>query len=277
MPTLAFWNIANNVAPATVAGLAHESDADILILAENHIPNNTLVLALNSGVGRYYFPDPGPRGRLTIFTRFRPEQSVLISDEERVSIRHYRMPLGDLFLVVAVHLWSKRWKKTEDQIFMSVRVAESIREAESKVGHQRTIVIGDLNMNPFEAGVVGSGGFHATMDRRIAASGSRLVAGKSCSFFYNPMWSFFGDRGAGPSGTYFRRSGGEVSYFWHVLDQVLIRSSLLKFLDRDAVNIVTEIGGTSLLTGRGHPDKTLHSDHLPIICRLSVIEELANG
>ncbi len=277
MPTLAFWNIAGNVAPITVAAFAHESDADILILAENEIPNDVLVLALNSGANRHYFPDPELPGRLTIFTRFRPEWSVLVSDENDVSIRHYRMPLGDSFLVVAVHLSSKRWKKTEDQIFMSVRVAESIREAEAKVGHQRTVVIGDLNMNPFEVGVVGSGGLHATMDRGIAAGGSRFVAGKSCCFFYNPMWSFFGDRGAAPPGTYFRRSGGEVNYFWHILDQVLIRPSLLKFLDKDAVNIVTEVGGMSLLTSRGHPNKKIHSDHLPLICRLSLIEELVNG
>jgi hypothetical protein len=64
---LAFWNIAGNVAPATVAAFAHESDADILILAENKIPNDRLVLALNSGVDRHYFSDPLPPGRLTIF------------------------------------------------------------------------------------------------------------------------------------------------------------------------------------------------------------------
>jgi hypothetical protein len=29
-----------------------------------------LVLALNDGVNRGYFPDPGPPGRLTILTRF---------------------------------------------------------------------------------------------------------------------------------------------------------------------------------------------------------------
>ena len=216
MPTLAFWNIARNVQPATVAAFAHESDADILILAENEIPTSRLVLALNSGVNRDYFPDPGPPGRLTMFTRFLAEPSTLISDVSGISIRHYRLPIGDPFLVVAVHLSSKLRKKTEDQIFGSVRIAASIREAEARVGHQRTIVIGDLNMNPFEVGVVGSGGLHAIVDRGIAAGGSRVVAGETCSFFYNPMWSFFGDRGSAPPGTYFYNSGTEVNYFWHV-------------------------------------------------------------
>jgi Endonuclease/Exonuclease/phosphatase family len=277
LPTLAFWNIAGNVAPATVAAFAHESDADILILAENEIPKEWLVLALNSRVNRYYFPDPGPSGRLTIFTRFLADPSTLVSDYGRVSIREYRMPIGGSFLVVAVHLSSKLRMKTEDQIFESVRVAAFIREAEGRVGHQRTIVIGDLNMNPFEAGVIGSSGFHAIVDRAIASGGSRLVAGEVCSFFYNPMWSFFGDRGSAPPGTYFYNSGRAVNYYWNIFDQVLVRPSLLKFLDRDAVSIVTAIGGQRLLTGAGRPDKKIHSDHLPLVCRLSLLEELVNG
>jgi hypothetical protein len=277
VPTLAFWNIARNVPPTTVAAFAHESDADILILAENEIPNDTLVLALNSGVKRYYFPDPGPLGRVTIFTRFFSEPSTLVSDYGGVSIRHYRMPIGDSFLVVAVHLSSKLWKNTEDQALGATRIAKYIREAEERVGHQRTILIGDFNMNPFETGVVASEGIHGVMNRSVASAASRVVAGESCFFFYNPMWSFFGDRGPAAPGTYFYNSGAEVNYFWNIFDQVLVRPSLLKFLDKDAVRIVTEIGGVSLLTEKGHPDKKIHSDHLPLVCRMGLIEELVNG
>jgi hypothetical protein len=277
VPTLAFWNIAGNVAPATVAAFAHESDADILILAENEIPNERLVLELNSGVNRYYFPDPVLPGRLTIFTRFLPEPSPLIRDSGGISIRHYRMPLQDSFLVVAVHLSSKRWKDGDDQSHGATRIPRFIREAEVKVGHQRTVVIGDLNMNPFEIGMVSSEGLHGVMDKNIAFRGSRVVAEEPCFFFYNPMWSFFGDRGPAPPGTYFYNSGTEINYFWNIYDQVLIRPSLLKFLDKDAVRIVTEIGGTSLLTEMGRPNKKIHSDHLPLVCRLGLIEELVNG
>lgn len=277
MPTLAFWNIAGNVAPATVAAFAHESDADILVLAENGIPNETLVRALNLGVTRYYFPDPGPPGRVTIFTRFLPDPSTLVSDYGSVSVRHYRMPIGDSFLVVAVHLSSKLWKKAEDQSLGATRIARYIRDAEERVGHQRTILIGDFNMNPFEAGVVGSEGIHGVMNRSVAAGASRVVAGEPCFFFYNPMWSFFGDRGSAAPGTYFYNSGAEVNYFWNIFDQVLVRPSLLKFLDKGAVSIATEIGGLSLLTEKGRPDGKIHSDHLPLVCRLSLIEELVNG
>jgi len=91
------------------------------------------------------------------------------------------------------HFPSKLWKDTDDQNQGATRIARYIREAEEKVGHERTVVMGDFNMDPFEPGVVGSEGLHGTMDRSIASRGTRVVAEESRTFFYNPMWSFFGD------------------------------------------------------------------------------------
>ena len=165
-------------------------------------------------------------------------------------------------------------RSTEDQILATTRIARYIRDAEERVKHQRTILIGDLNMNPFEIGVVGSEGLHGVMERSIASRGSRIVAEEPCFFFYNPMWSFFGDRGPKPPGTYFYNSGAEVNYFLNKFDQVLVPPTLLKSLDKDGVNIVTEIGGMSLLAENGRPDGKNHSEHLPLVCRLGLIGSL---
>jgi hypothetical protein len=275
--TLAFWNVAGNVAPVTVAAFAHESDADILILAENKTPVQDLVLALNAGVKRYYFPDAVRPGRLTIFTRFLPDPEILICDATDISIRHFRPPIGEPILVVAAHLPSKLHLKTEDQIFVATSVGDDIRRAEREVGHQRTVVIGDLNMNPFEVGMVASEGLHALMDKDTVSRQSRRVRGKDRAFFYNPMWSFFGDQGSSPPGTYYRPSGAAVSYFWHIFDQVLIRPSLLRSLEKDGIRIVTEVSGASLLNKNGRPNASSYSDHLPLVCRLSLIEELVHA
>jgi hypothetical protein len=61
-----------------------------------------------------------------------------------------------------------------------------------------------------------------------------------------------------------------------MFDQVLVWPALLDSLSSDSVRIVTEIGGRTLLTGLGRPD-TRVSDHLPIVCRLSEIQETVNG
>ena len=218
-------------------------------------PFPRLLRALNTGVTRLYFADLGNSTRLTILTRFSTKPTTLVRDSHGIAIRHYEFPLGESLLLVAVHLSSKLWKKTEDQILASTRVARFIREAEAKVGHSRTVVIGDLNMNPFEAGVVGSEGLHAIMDRRIAAAGSRIVAGEECHFFYNPMWAAFGDADSTPPGTYFHDAGGEVNFYWNVFDQVLLRPSLIDFMADDSATVVTELQGEPLLDDAGRTDR----------------------
>ena len=79
------------------------------------------------------------------------------------------------------------------------------------------------------------------MDRSIAREVSRIVGGQKRKFFYNPMWSRYGDGTIGPPGTYFYR-GGQVSHFWHMLDQVLLRPSLLDYYSHGAMQIVEKIG-----------------------------------
>jgi len=67
--------------------------------------------------------------RLTILTRFQPEPLCLVHDSPGVAIRHYRVGRGDSLLVAAVHLVSKLWARTEDQIFGAVELGQYIREA----------------------------------------------------------------------------------------------------------------------------------------------------
>jgi endonuclease/exonuclease/phosphatase family metal-dependent hydrolase len=277
MPTLAFWNINARVSPETIAVLAREWDVDIIILAENETDRFKILRKLNEDTDRLYFSDRGKSDRLTILTRFQADPASVVTNPPGIAIRHYRLPVGESFLVVAVHLAGKLWSKTEDQVFAAVELGDQIRVAEERVGHSRTIVIGDLNMNPFETGVVGSGGLHGVMDRRIALAGSRVIRRKAHMFFYNPMWSKFGGGGSAPPGTYFYNSGSDVNYFWNMFDQVLVRPALLDSISDESVSIVSRVGGVDLLTKRGRPNSAVASDHLPVICNLSEIQETANG
>ena len=255
---------------------ARKADDDVLVLAENGTPVSELVKSLNTGAERVFFPDPLDTGNVTTLTRFPVDKRCLIRDTARISIREYKTPLSDSFLVVAVHLPSKLWKMTEDQAMSCARLARLVQEAEEKVGHQRTIVIGDFNMNPFETGLVASEGLHAIADRRIVAKRTRRVQEEDCTFFYNPMWSHFGALDSSPPGTYFSDSGGEVILFWNIFAQVMIRPDFLPYFSDESVSLVTEISGEPLLDNNGHPNKELHSDHLPIVCRLSEIVQGIN-
>ena len=92
--------------------------------------------------------------------------------------------------------------------------------------------------------------------------------GQRYPFFYNPMWSFLGDRNGTAPGTYHLSASEDVCYFWNAFDQVLIRPELMQRLGPDSVQVVSTVGDVSLLDAVGKPDRSQYSDHLPVLLRL---------
>jgi hypothetical protein len=132
------------------------------------------------------------------------------------------------------------------------------------------VLVGDLNLNPFDHGVVSTAGLNGTMTKRIAGRGNRVVQGSSYQFFYNPMWNCFGDASGQPPGTYYYERGDHVSYFWHMFDQVLVRPDLMGSFSHDHLRILHTDGQVSLVTPAGSPDSKKASDHLPLVFRLDL-------
>ncbi len=268
-----YWNLNKRPVAEILVALRRDCDADVLVLSELATPLQDVVLRLNKGFSQKFGIPAIPIEDPIILTTLAAEFVTPISDTRGVSIRQIVPPVGPDFLVVAVHLRSKLFQGESDQILSSTRVARAIEEAEARVGHRRTVVIGDLNMNPFENGVVGADGLHAVMARNVALRGVRVVDGHERPFFYNPMWSHFGDSPSGPPGTYYHSSSNQVVLFWHMYDQVLIRPDLLRYSRDSDLRIITAAGDTNLLRTSGAPDATVGSDHLPVYFELQLLEE----
>ncbi len=266
MPKFVFWNLNQRDLPELVTQLAHQERVDILVLAECGSKSWELIEALNAECADYQMGWSNCE-RLLFLTRFNSRWLSARFESSHVSIQRLEMPARRSLLIAAAHLPSKLHFSEESQVFESVQLARMIEEVEAKEGHQRTMVLGDLNMNPFEAGMVGArGGLHATMSRSVAGRESRTVQNQKCRFFYNPMWNHMGDR-SGVGGTFYYESSEAVCYFWNMFDQVLLRPQLLKGFAPEQVRIVTEIGGVSLLEG-GRPNTKVASDHLPVMVEL---------
>jgi hypothetical protein len=209
--------------------------------------------------------------RFQIFTKFPSEFLKPFHDEDRMTIRRLDVPAKDEILLTAIHFPSKLALSDADQAFESTRYAETIAVREREAGHARTVVIGDINMNPFEFGMVGARGFNAVMTRTLAEGRTRRVQGEDYPFFYNPMWGRFGDTTRGPGGSYYYdNSGRHDNHYWNVFDQVLLRPDLLPFFSHNDLDILTHDGEHSLLDGRGRPNAETASDHLPLVFRLSL-------
>ena len=160
--------------------------------------------------------------------------------------------------------------KTLTRITRASSLAKTYR-IPSGAGHANTVVVGDMNMNPFQDGMVSAAGLHGAMTRRLARRNDRVVHGRRYPFFYNPMWRFLGEREIDrPAGTCYYRRSDMITTFWHVFDQVLVRPALLDRFPEESVQVVTEVGNISLSQKSGLPGHGGTPDHLPITFSINI-------
>src|SRR5262249_6282258 len=119
--------------------------------------------------------------------------------------------------------------------------------------------------NPYESGMGLATAFNAMMTRACTVPGSRVLDGIAYEFYYNPMWSLFGDNTPGPPGTVHDTSN-QGPYGWSMLDQVLLHHTMIDRFHR--VEILTQAGTKALTKQNGRPDANAASDHLPILVDL---------
>lgn len=282
MLSFAFWNLMGNQADGRDArkvalsrhltGLAATCNVDVVILVESPFGHQEVVDALDAGSdGVYHWPS-STSVRVHVYTRL-PRGSIVDRFNEplprgRLTIRRIRLVSRKTLLLAAAHCHAPLygWTPTSQLGEASLMAAEIARQ-EDIARHRRTLLVGDLNMNPFDPGLTTAHGLNAVMTKELASQQERVVAGNPYRYFYNPMWGHFGDRIPGSPGTYFD-AGGPESTQWHIPDQVLVRPALMKSIDDP--RILTEIAGVSLVTEARRPRTVEGSDHLPLLFRLRV-------
>ena len=270
MLTFLFWNLNKNLLAATVGKLVKQNGIDIVILAESAIPDEVILPALHNSAGVGFSRPYSACEKLVIYTRLPRNCFSVVTESARTTIQNLSLPLRPELLLAAVHLPSQLHSTRESLAMECGQFADDLREAEARVGHSRTILVGDFNLNPFDAGLVGAAATNAVMTRGIAQRGSRTVQRRRFGFFYNPMWAHFGDGDPGPPGTYYYESSEHVAYFWHIFDQVMFRPELMNYFENENLKILTSDGDTTFLTPEGIPDRSRVSDHLPILFRLNL-------
>ena len=270
MISLLFWNVGRLSRHALIARLARANDADVILLAEVADEPVDLLRELNKTQASYFFSPGIGNTKILAFTRFSDQFFRPSAETDRLTIRRLALPGLEEILLAVVHFPSKLHWSERSQAMECTELGAEIRKEEERAGHQRTILVGDLNMNPFESGMVSAAGLHAVMDRRIAREGSRVVQGREYPFFYNPMWGLLGDGSRGPAGTFFHRHAEQEAYFWNMFDQVLVRPALLDRFDFKDLAILDDTGAERLVKDSGVPDRDVGSDHLPVLFRLNL-------
>ncbi|HEY6330413.1 MAG TPA: endonuclease/exonuclease/phosphatase family protein, partial [Blastocatellia bacterium] len=175
MTTILFWNLNRKPLERIVADLASEHEVDVVILCESPVKTRTLLRALNQGHGDRFYQPFSLCEKVSLYTRFSRKFSQAEFETGRLSIQRIKLPARIEILLVAVHFPSKLHFSEQSQSLESVELAASVRRIEEKVGHSRTVLVGDLNMNPFESGVTAASGLHAVMSKDVALRKTRIV------------------------------------------------------------------------------------------------------
>ncbi len=264
-----FWNIGKQPIESLITELAFEHNIDVIMLAE-YVENPTRLLQTLNANTFQYFLNESLCDKIRVYSKYKNSFFPKFRESRRYTIRHLQLPGLDDILLAVVHFPSKINFSNESQDIESGELARFIKDAEEEIGHSRTILVGDLNMNPFEIGMVKTTGLHSVMSQQIAQKISRIVQGKGYKFFYNPMWNFLGDFAPYPAGTHYYQTSEHIAYFWNMFDQVLIRPELLDVFSNEDLKIIDSVGKQSLLNDNGLPNTNLASDHLPLFFSLKL-------
>ncbi len=253
-----------------LAALVGELGPNVIVLVEDHLARNERSRWLLGHAGGDWVVPPLDN-RIGIHLGLCGARVVPLEDcDGRYSVVALQLPNAQELLLVAAHLAARPWPGEIKQDEGCEDLADAIRRAERNRGHFRTILVGDLNVQPYESGMVRVRGLRAVMDERVLR---RVKNTGEYPFFYNPMWSHYGDRSSGPPGTYYRGDGGQLLTYWYMLDQVLLRPELLDRVSGFHVEIVKAAGDHRLYRDDvGLIDESI-SDHLPVYCEFSVPTE----
>lgn len=253
-----FWNTHRNAnINSILSELITENRIDIVVLAEYKADIDELIdMLLESDVEMQRYRTPGCE-RIKIIGNIKQVDLGQQSDDASMLI------INNDCILCGVHLSSQIYTSNEGDRSITIgQLVEDIQDLEKSISNENTIIVGDFNLNPFDAEITNANSLHSLPCYHVAKKKTRVVAKKEFQMFYNPMWNFFGDFSM-PYGTYYYAGNNNSNIFWHLYDQVIIRPSLReRFIDKE-LKIITETENRFLLDSKGHPDKRI-SDHLPV-------------
>ena len=234
-----------------------ENNVDIFVLAEYQADFEKLQLELRT-------------------CKYETEKSITIGcDRITILKRKYNMEPGfqnkycslqiidNKYILACLHLPSKVYAKRLKKDIAIRRIIEEIQRYEKLLKIDKTIIVGDVNENPYEIGCLGADKFHGIPVYQDAMRKYRTIMDERFEMFYNPMWNLFGDFSF-PPGTYYYRGNEVINSFWNIYDQVMIRPCIRDFFIDSELKILCETKNRKLIDKNNHPSKKI-SDHLPII------------
>lgn len=256
---IAFWNTHNNqMINPIIADIFYENKINLIVLAEYLADAGELIRELQKKHIQIFPYSTSGCDRVTMFGTIR---QVTPGNQNK----YYSIQLiNQNNILCGIHLPSPLYSGHQERRNIIIdMVLEDIQKLENDLESSNTIILGDFNENPYDAGCLSADKFHGISSADDAIKGSRKIMGKSFKMFYNPTWNLFGDFQY-PPGTYYHKGSHPCHSFWNLYDQVILRPSMRTYFIEKSLKIITKTQNHTLVDVYQHPRKDI-SDHLPIM------------
>jgi hypothetical protein len=273
MAAFLVWNTGRkNVAPL-VQSLVREHHVDVLLLVEYYpstIKSTLSTLLLADGLVRRSTSE-----RFGVFSRtaYGMSRVPVAAFGDRAELWNWVPEPNKAARFALVHGLDRMHNDDGTRRVFFRCLAEAIRQQEMN-SHRRSMIVGDFNAHPFESAILSSDGLHAIGVRRVGRAPRRRVwwGDEEEDFFYNPMWRKYGPIASMEAGmaTHYWQNNQAGEFFWHMLDQVVIRPEESGAFPEDQLRIISSVGTVTLLAPDGTPDVTIGSDHLHLVFHWNV-------
>lgn len=263
-----FWNINGKNLTNEIVQMIEEHNIGVVILAEaGNLDWQHLLYELERKGLNFTYCNAfnGQESDIMVF-HLKQEQIELMKCARHYSV--YKVHNKDsVYTMFVVHLLSGCFKNESARITRLTRMSQLFEKIEEEIYEEeefRSFVIGDFNLQPFSAGIIGSMSFNATFSMyKAKEDGVRIVDHEKRRFYFNPMWRLMG-KNEEALGTYYSSSDeGDNSFYWYTWDQVLIRPALIDQFNFDEFSIIDSVGSEHLVT-QNQVISRAYSDHLPI-------------
>lgn len=291
MINVLFWNVNQRSGLESVlVDLIRSLNIDILLLAEgNNLKDERIEQGPLKRVPQKLAVRPGPFTPkfFTSNKGFHLESIGMDVVRKRLVYCILSIQGKSPILFGGIHFPSKKSYDLSSQNSLASLYARDIYDKEAQLDHSfphdRTLVLGDFNMNPFEPGMINPLGFNATLSSSVAMQGKRTFGGGDYLYFYNPMWNLMGDRSLLQGklklpGSYFFHTTSDVnSIFWNIFDGVILRKGLVDEIYWPSFRLIEKVNGHTLVhkhaPGEGHNFEYIiaedqFSDHVPLFFQI---------
>lgn len=264
-----FWNTYRNKhqknIDSSIIELINQNNCDIIFLAEYVDELTELCFNLNLTSKETYKILPNNKGCDHIKGLIKKKYRICsLLETSRYQILKLETTSYKMILA-AIHNHSKLHSSEEKQKDTLSSLHQDIKEQEMIHNTKNSIIIGDLNVNPFDSVCIAANSLFAIPYKSELKTPTAIRNGKTYEKFYNPSWKFLGNNEL-PYTSYRYDNGEFIDYYWNMFDQVIIRPCLIDAFDNENFKIITHTNNHELVLNE-KPNKNNYSDHLPIFCK----------